>query len=91
MILEGTQNSYHLSVIARICENNDAKILSLTVSNSPDPSRLWVTLKLNIRELSRVIATFERFDYKIIRVIFDAEQMEDYQEQYENLIRFLNL
>jgi len=91
IILEVAQNSYHLSEIARICENNDAKILSLSITNAPNPVRLWVTIKLNIRELSRVIATFERFEYTIVRVIFDAEQMQDYQEQYENLIRFLNL
>ena len=91
LILDVAQNSYHLSEIARICESNDAKILSLYVTNAPNPVRLWVTVKLNIRELSRVIATFERFEYDIVRVIFDAEQIQDYQEQYENLIRFLNL
>lgn len=91
IILEVPQHSYHLSEIARICESNDAKILSLTAGNSNNPANMRVSLKLNIRELSRVIATFERFDYQIMRVIFDAEQLDDYKEQYENLIRFLNL
>ncbi len=91
IILEVAQNSYHLSEIARICENNDAKILTLAIMNAPNPARLLVIIKLNIRELSRVIATFERFEYTISRVVFDAEQIQDYQEQYENLIRFLNL
>lgn len=91
IILEVTHNSYHLSEIARICESNDAKVLSLTVTNSPNPTRLYVSVKLNIREMSRVIATFERFDYIVHNVVFDSEQLDDYKERYENLLRFLNL
>ena len=72
-------------------ESNDAKVLSLTVTNSPNPSRLYISVKLNIREMSRVIATFERFDYTIHNVVFDSEQLDDYKERYENLLRFLNL
>jgi len=89
--LEVPQNSYHLSEIARLCESNDAKVLSLTVANSPVPSKLLISVKLNIREMSRVIATFERFEYVIHNVVFDSEQLDDYRERYENLIRFLNL
>lgn len=85
------QNSYSLSEIGRICESNDAKVLSLAVSNSPEPGKLYVTLKLNIRELSRLISTFERFQYEIPLVVFDAEQLDDYRERYENLLRYLNL
>ncbi len=91
IILEVHQNSYHLSEIARLFESNDAKVLSLTVLSAPNPNRLHVSVKLNIREMSRVISTFERFDYTIHSVIFDSEQLDDYKERYENLIRFLNL
>ena len=91
IVLEVAQNSYHLSQIARICENNDAKILSLTVQNAPNPAHLHVSIKLNIRELSRLMATFERFEYNVIQFVVDAQQNEYYQEQYESLIRYLNL
>ena len=83
-------NSYHLSEISRICESNNAKVLSLSVKTMPNPTQLQVTLKLNLRELSRVIATFERFDYEIANVIFDSEQLDDYRENYEALLRYLN-
>lgn len=92
IVLEVAQNSYHLSEIARICESNDAKILNLTVQNSVnDPAKLYVSIKLNIRELSRVLATFERFEYTVLHFVMDARQNEYYQEQYESLIRYLNL
>lgn len=92
IVLDVPQNGYSLSEIGRICESNDAKVLSLTVRTLPrDPSRLLVSLKLNIREMSRVVATFERFDYDIPLVVFDSEQLHDMQERYENLLRYLDV
>jgi CBS domain-containing protein len=91
IVLSIPANSYSVSEIGRICESNDAKILSLSVSNAPEGGKLFVTIKLNIRELSRVIATFERFEYEISLVVFDAEQLDDYRDRYENLLRYLNL
>ena len=92
IVLRVPQNSYSLSEIGRLCENNDAKVLSLTATTLPsDPTHLYVSIKLNIRELSRVIATFERFEYEISQVIFDTEQLNDFRERYENLLRYLNV
>ena len=91
IVLEVQTNDYSLSEIGRICESNDAKVLSLGVNTLPGSQVLHITLKLNIREISRVIATFERFDYKIAFVFFDTEQLHDYQETYENLLRYLNI
>lgn len=91
IVLEVQHNSYMPSEISRICESNEARILSLSLSPSPDHRTLFVTIKLNIRELSRLISTFERFDYKIVQVVFDAEQLNDFREDYENLLRYLNI
>lgn len=91
IILHLPVNSYSVSEIGRICESNDAKIISLSVGNSSEPGKLYVTIKLNIRELSRVISTFERFEYEIALVVFDAEQLNDYRDRYENLLRYLNI
>jgi acetoin utilization protein AcuB len=90
IVLSVSFNSYSISEIGRICESNDAKILSLSVSNAPEAGKLLVTIKLNVRELSRVISTFERFEYEVALVVFDAEQLDDYRDRYENLLRYLN-
>jgi acetoin utilization protein AcuB len=90
VVLEVDYNSYTLSEIARICESNDAKVLSLTVTNSPTPLKLYVTLKLNIRELTRLLATFERFSYEVVQVVTDSEQLDDFKDRYENFLRYLN-
>ncbi len=89
IVLSIEPNSYSISEIGRICESNDAKILSLNLEEGKN-GMLLVTIKLNVRELSRVIATFQRFDYEIAHVVFDTEQLDDYRESYENLLRYLN-
>jgi acetoin utilization protein AcuB len=91
IVLEVAFNSYALSEIARLCEQNDAKILGLSLANSTDPMKLLVNLKLNIRELSRLLATFERFNYTVHQVISDAEQLDDFRDRLDNLLRYLNL
>lgn len=91
IVLEVPSNSYALSEISRLCEGEDAKILSLGVTPTRDHSAVRVTLKLNVRELSRIIATFQRFEYKIVQVVFDAEQLDDYRENYENFLRYLEI
>lgn len=91
IVLEVQPNDYSLSEIGRICESNDAKVLSLSITTQPGSGVLNIHLKLNLREISRLIATFERFEYKIASVFFDTEQLQDHQETYENLLRYLNI
>lgn len=91
IVLEVAFNSYALSEIARLCEQNDAKILGLTLTNAADPQKLLVNLKLNIRELSRLLATFERFNYTVHDVVYDAEQLDDFRDRLDNLLRYLNM
>lgn len=89
--LEVPVNNYMVSEIGRICESNDAKIISLTTTLSKDYSVIHVTVKLNIRELSRVVSAFQRFNYTISGVVFDAEQIDDVRSNYENLLKYLSL
>lgn len=90
IVLEVAYNSYALSEISRICESDDAKVLSLSVTNAPAQQKIFVTLKLNIRELSRVLASFERFGYEVALTVTDADQLDDPSDRIENLIRYLN-
>lgn len=90
IVLEVAYNSYALSEISRICESDDAKVLSLAVTNSPNAQKLYVTLKLNIRELSRLLASFERFSYEVVLTVTDTEQLDDSRERIDNLFRYLN-
>ena len=90
LVLEIPQNSYVPSEIGRIAESADAKVLSLYLSQD-EQRNLLATLKLNIEDLSRVVAAFERFKYKVVRTYHKAAHRDDLQRNYEALLKYLDI
>jgi len=92
IILELNINDYSLSQISQIVESENAKILSLYVSNADDSMKIDVTIKLNTNDASRILQSFYRYNY-----IVKASYMEDnelsnlYQNRYDEFMRFLNI
>ncbi len=91
LVLEIPAHSYVLSEIGRITESADCKVLSLYLSNMPDSRDLLLTLKLNVENLVPVIATFERFDYKIVRAYQRTDLHNDYSRNLESLWKYLEM
>jgi acetoin utilization protein AcuB len=92
LVLSLKENDYSLSQISRLVESNDAKILSsFVVNDEVDASHIKVTLKLNRMDLSRIIATFERYDYRIIAQFQEAELMSNDKERLDLLFKYLNI
>ncbi|MEZ5072776.1 MAG: CBS domain-containing protein [Bacteroidales bacterium] len=89
--LEMNQHDYSLSQISQIVESNNGRVLSLYVDSKDDPSRIRVTLKLNLTELTSVIQTFERYNYQVVSLhMNDADLDEFYQERFDVFLKYLN-
>jgi hypothetical protein len=52
---------------------------------------LEVTLKFNSREVSRLVATYERFNYRVKAAYQESDYAEDLQERYDGLMSYLNV
>lgn len=90
--LEMGAYDYSLSEIARIVEENDAKILGLTVDDSPeDPGRLMVTLLVNQAESSAIVKSFYRYNYNIVNVMCSPDGDNDLRDRYALLMRYMNV
>lgn len=89
LVLEMNQNDYSLAQIAQIVEGNNAKILSSYLMTSSDSTKIEVTLKINEIDLSRIIQTFERYDYKIAASYQKSVFGDDLQIRYDALLNFL--
>jgi acetoin utilization protein AcuB len=89
IVLEVNSIDYSMAQIAQIVESNNAKILSSYIMSSVDSTKLEVTLKINQIELSRIIRTFERYDYIIKESFQKSEGDEDIQNRYDALMNFL--
>lgn len=83
---------YSLAEISRLIEENNAKILSSIVVEDPlDNRKIKLTIKINQLDLTRIVATLERFEYKIIgRYQEDKKDFED-KDRIDMLMRYLNI
>ncbi len=58
---------YSLAEISRYVEENKAKVISSTMVEDPlDRGKIKLTIKINQLDLSRIVATLERFGYRVI-------------------------
>lgn len=90
LTLEVNVKDYSLSEIARMVESDDAKVLASFITSHPDSTKLEVTLKINKTEISRILHTFERFNYVVLAAYNESEYHQNLQNKYDEFMRFLN-
>jgi len=90
--LEVEQYNYSLSQIAQIIESNGAKIMStVCIQKKGNPTILDVIIKINQEELSSIIQTFERYEYKIIATYHKNIHQKGLDDRFDSFIRYLNV
>ena len=88
--LEVNLRDYSLAEIAKMVESDDAKILSSFITSHTDSNKLEVTLKINKTDISRILHTFERFNYVVTASYNETEYHKDLKDRYDEFMRFLN-
>jgi acetoin utilization protein AcuB len=91
LVLEVNNVDYSLAQISQIIEGNDAKILSCYVSALPDSNKVEVTLKINKEDLSRILQTFNRYNYVVRATFHQSSYAEDMQERYDEFMNYINM
>jgi acetoin utilization protein AcuB len=90
--IELNMNDYSLSEIARIIESNDAKILGLYVSTPEESTKITLTIKLNITDITSIVQTFNRFNYDVKASYLQNDEMESLlNNRYELFMRYLSI
>jgi acetoin utilization protein AcuB len=90
IVLEMAEQDYSLQQIARIVEENNAKILSTSVSPG-DAGQIEVNLKISNPDVNAILQSFSRFNYNIKGSYQEPEYTEDMRKRYEELMRYLNI
>jgi CBS domain-containing protein len=92
LVLSMKYVDYSLSEISRLIEENHAKILSSIIKEDPlDPGKIRLTLKINQIDMSRIVATLERFNYKVIGRYQETKPQENERERIDMLLRYLDI
>lgn len=91
LVLRVKPIDYSLSDISRIIEYSDAKILGMFIFEVEDSDELEIHLKLNTCILNNILATLERYDYKVLRYFNREDPADDMDLRYENLMKFIDV
>ncbi|MCB0496388.1 MAG: CBS domain-containing protein [Cyclobacteriaceae bacterium] len=92
LILSMKAIDYSLSEISRLVESEGYKILSSSIQkDDSNPEMVKLTLKVDSEEVGRLVATFERFNYKVIARLDDNEDPHHDQERLDILLKYLDL
>jgi CBS-domain-containing membrane protein len=91
IVLEMEKVSFSFSEISKLVETNDAQIAQLNTFFDAATSLFYVTLKINKLEISDIIATFQRYEYKI-KYYFGEELYEnELRSNYDHLMNYLSI
>ncbi len=91
IVLEVGQRDYSMEELAHIVESNDAKILSSSITSSPDNMLMEVTIKINKLDAGSILQTLNRYNYTIKASYGENEYDDGLQERYQALMRFINI
>lgn len=83
---------YSMAEISRLVEENKGKIISSTmVEDTMDHGKIKLTLKINQVDLSRIVATLERFSYRVIGRYQEIRKDVDDNGRIDMLLKYLNI
>ncbi len=92
VILDVPIKDYTLTEIARLVEDNNARIVRLETLPNNDGMSLLVSLKLDVINLSTILRSFERFNYNVIYYFMKEGEMNDkYEDRLNELLHYLDM
>jgi hypothetical protein len=90
IVLEMWDKDYSMQQISRIIEENNSKILSISLSPG-EGGKIEVNIKINQPDLNAIISSFERFGYTVKATYQESAYTEDMRKRYDELMRILNI
>ncbi len=91
IVLEMERIRFSISEISRIVESDGAVILHLNITNQPTSTLMQITIHLNKREISVIIAAFERYDYTVSYYSGEEHFENEIDVNYRNLMNYLDI
>lgn len=91
VVLEMLKRNYSLAEISRIVESESATILSTFLNATPQSESIQVTLKINKQEIQPILASFERFEYRIKATYTESDYIDTLKDRYNSLMNYLNV
>ena len=83
---------YSLAELTRLIEADGAKIIGcFLLDDEEDSDRVSVSLKLDKKDVSHIVATLERFNYQIVALFQEEKIISNEKERLDILMKYLNI
>ena len=90
--LEVAERDVSLSQIIYLFEQNDVRVLSLSTEKmDPVEETIAVTVKVNVRDVSRVKALLEHNGYKVVAAFGEDEDDQELFDRVQEFMRYLEV
>lgn len=91
VVLQIERSKYSIAEINSIVESDGASILHLNVLPNPSSHSLEVTLQINKKEISTIVATFGRYEYSVS--FYSGEELfeNEISANYNHLMNYLRI
>jgi acetoin utilization protein AcuB len=91
LVLERESNQYSFSEISKLVETNDAQVTQLNTINNLQTGVIQITLRVNKPEISDIVATFQRYDYKVCFYAGEEQYTNQLRSHYDHLMHYLKI
>ncbi len=91
IILETDRSNYSLGEITRIAESENISILASFIHSDKESTQIFITLKLNSFDISRVVNAYQRHDYLVSSIFSNEEYIDILKDRYDSLMHFINI
>ncbi|MFM9422595.1 MAG: hypothetical protein RIR06_1056 [Bacteroidota bacterium] len=90
IVLQLGERDQSIQQVARIVEENGAKILSLSVAPTAD-NLVEMHVKVNVQDLNPILQSLARFGYVVSDQFQKDEFNHELKDRYDELMRYLNI
>lgn len=91
VVLELDKVNFSFAEISKLVETNDAQITQLNTYYDNAASAFYITLRINKLEISDIIATFQRYEYKIKYYFGEEHYDNELRSNYNHLMNYLSI
>ena len=92
LAVEAEERDYSLSQLVYAVEQNNVRILSLSTEQPDDSAaNVRITIKLNVRDASRVKSVLEHRGYHVVAAFGEDEDDEDLVYRVQQFMRYLEV
>lgn len=91
IVLEVDNKNNSLAHMSQVVESDNAQVLSSYVRSFPDSTKMEVTLKVNKKDISNIIATFLRYNYDVKATFNNTDHNDNSMDRFDSFMNYLNL